>query len=47
MQIKFKGLLKQSETDRLLNVPKKNNWVIGNYIQDYNGLCAYINSKMI
>lgn len=40
MQIKFKGLLKQNEIDRLLRVPKKIEWVVGNFIKDYNGLCA-------
>ncbi len=40
MQIRFKGLLKQSEKERLLNIPKKIKWVVGSFIKDYNGLCT-------
>jgi hypothetical protein len=40
MQIRFKGLLKENQKDRLLDTPKKIKWVVGNFIKDYNGLCA-------
>lgn len=39
-EIKFKGLAKQSEPDRILKIPPSVKWIVGHFIQDYSSVWA-------